>query len=272
MTVAATKKASNTSTSLPDPLDAALASIDPKFRRRIIETYRELKEAFRRNDHAGCGLRSGHLCELVLRALQMHLQGTSTPLGTKVNLYDECLKLERLPATSGPETLRVIVPRALAFLYTFRNKRDIGHVGGDVDANAIDSSTTCRLADWVVCELIRVFHGISLEEAQEIITAISAREIPVVWQVNGRRRVLRPKGLSFADKTLILLYVEAGPVAEEDLVDWLEYSNASVYRRDVLVALHKRRLIEYDRETRTAFLSPLGTSDVESRLAQHLVA
>jgi hypothetical protein len=47
-----------------------------------------------------------------------------------------------------------------------RNKRGIGHVAGDVDANAIDIATMARTADWIVCELIRINHGLSLEEAQ----------------------------------------------------------------------------------------------------------
>ena len=80
-----------------------------------------------------CGLRAP--CEVLVRVLQNELTGTYTPLGTKLGSFDqECLKLERLPHTTGVEGLRVIMPRGLSFLYTLRNKRGIGHEGGDVDA------------------------------------------------------------------------------------------------------------------------------------------
>jgi hypothetical protein len=52
-----------------------------------------------------------------------------------------------------------------------------------------------RNADWVICELIRVFHGLSLEEAQVIVDAIAMRELPDIWAVAGKKRVLK-KGLS----------------------------------------------------------------------------
>src|SRR6185369_4334658 len=86
--------------------------------------------------------------------------------------------------------LRILMPRALVFLYSLRNKRDFGHAGGEVDANQIDSSTAVRLADWCMCELIRVSHTIPMEDAQLICDAISERELPVVWSVLGRKRVL----------------------------------------------------------------------------------
>ena len=35
------------------------------------------------------------------------------------------------------------------FLYALRNKRDIGHVGGDIEANEIDALIAARVADWL---------------------------------------------------------------------------------------------------------------------------
>ncbi len=68
------------------------------------------------------------------------------------------------------------------------------------------------------------------------------------------------------DKTLLLLHATNGPVAESDLVSWLEHSNASVYRRDVLRKLHRERRIEYDAAARVAQLSPTGITEVEERV------
>jgi hypothetical protein len=57
---------------------------------------------------------------------------------------------------------------------------------------------------------------------------------------------------------------------ERDLVSWIEHSNASVYRRDILVPAHKDRLIEYQQEVGLVHLSPLGSAWVEDKLARFL--
>lgn len=258
----------NSSTSQSDlTLDAALAAVPTQFRNKLTESYRQLKSAYSNGQHDTCGLRVGRFCETMLRLLQERLTGTHITFGTKiVNFDDECQRLEQTPKTAGPESLRIIMPRGLAFLYTLRNKRGIGHVGGDVDANAIDAATMVRLADWCLCELIRVVHTLSLEEAQAILDAIAERELPEVWSVLGKKRVLDPT-LDFRSQTLLLLYSEVDTaVPAEDLFAWTEYSNTSVYRRDVLKKLHSQRLVEYDRETETVKISPTGIAKVEQEI------
>ena len=252
-------------------LDSALAGIPTNFRSRIVGAYLELRRRFSEaqysTDWDTSGLSAGKFCEASLRFLQQHLTGASTPFGRNIpNFADECRKLVTLPAAAGPETLRVIVPRALVFLYTLRGKRGIGHVGGDVEANQIDAATLVRVCDWVVCEFVRVFHGLSLEEAQAIVDALAQRTIPDVWEVAGKKRVLRTD-LSYKDKSLLLLYSasESG-VLLEDLFGWVEHSNMTVYKRDVIRPLHRARLVEHETEADLVYISPLGVKQVEQQL------
>lgn len=259
------------STAASEPtLETALSSIPAALRSRLLTRYRELKAAFVNAQYDACGLRAGHLCEVLLRVLQHELTATYTPFGTKLGRFDqECLKLEKLPQTAGVEGLRVIMPRALNFLYTLRNKRGIGHEGGDVDANEIDAATAVRVADWCVSELIRVVHAISLEEAQALLDAIAEREVPQVWSVANAKRVLDPS-LNYREQTLLLLYTEQAPVPVEDLFNWVEHPRMSNYRTHVLLPLHGARLIEYDRETETAVLSPTGAERVDEEIVPKL--
>jgi hypothetical protein len=259
------------STARDEPtLETALSSIPAALQSRLLARYRDLKAAFVNGQYDACGLRAGRLCEVLLRVLQNELTGSYTPLGTKLDAFDrECLKLEKLPKTAGVEGLRVIMPRALNFLYTLRNKRGIGHEGGDVDANEIDAATAVRLADWCVSELIRVVHSISLEEAQGLLDAIAEREVPQVWSVASARRVLDPS-LNYREQTLLLLYTEEAPVPVEDLFAWVEHPRVSNYRAHVLLPLHRDRLIEYDRETETAVLSPTGAERVDDEIIPRL--
>ena len=257
---------------IPNPsLDSALASIPKKFRSRIITAYLDLKRRYREAlfDSAwdASGLSAGKFCESVIRFLQHELTGTSVAFGKHIpNFADECRKLIVLPKTSGHESLRVILPRALVFLYTLRGKRGIGHAGGDVEANEIDAATTVRICDWMVCELIRIYHKLSLEEAQAIVDALAERNMPEIWEVAGKKRVLR-KDLTYKQQVLILLYSESAEgVFSEDLFQWTEHSHRSTFTRDVLVSLHKDRLVEYDRENQILYISPVGVQEVEENL------
>jgi len=253
------------------PIEVALSKISSKFLSRIVKSYLELKrrqaQATFDASYDSAGLSAGKFCEAVLRFIQSELTSTYTPFGSHIsNFAEECQKLIRLPKTSGVESLRVIIPRSLIFVYTLRGKRGIGHVGGDVEANAIDSATIVRVCDWIVCELIRTYHSLSLEEAQNLVDAISTRSVPDVWEVAGKKRVLR-KGLNYKQQTLLLAYSqpESG-LLSEDLFAWTEHPRFAGFRRDVLIPLHKSRLIEYDQDDDIVYISPWGVREVEETI------
>ena len=153
----------------------------------------------------------------------------------------------------------------LIALYEIRNNRGVGHAGGDVDPSHMDAVAVLYMSKWLVAELIRVFHGVTTGEATEAVDLLVERELPVVWSVDGKKRVLAER-LSQRDKTLLLLYSEPGVVAETDLRMWVEAADASSYRRDVLRKAHKERLLEYDDASRTVHLSPKGARYVEELL------
>ena len=106
----------------------------------------------------------------------------------------------------------------------------------------------------------------SLEEADALIASLASRDIPDVWEVAGRKRVLRTD-LDFKQKTLLLLYssTEAAVLAE-DLFTWSKYSNFPVYKEKVLQQLDAANLVDYDRETESVILSPLGSKLVEEQI------
>ncbi len=249
----------------PSALEAALGNVPTQFRTRILDRYRSLKSAYTDRQFDTCGLRAGKLGEVLLRYLQNELTGSYVPFGDKIkNLTDECLRLERLPAAAGHESFRVLIPRALNFSYTLRNKRDVGHVGGDVNANEIDAATAVRLMDWCLSELIRVTLAIPLEEAQAVLDAIAERQIPLVWAVpGGRKRVLDPS-LSQADQALVLMYEDVETaVLVEDLADWVGARRLDHFKERIVRPLHKKALIHFDSETQTVILSPTGAAAAE---------
>lgn len=249
-------------------IEQALQGVDSSFRDKIIASYKEIKNRYSKSlynlEYDSTGLSVGKFCETILRFLQKRLTGSNTPFGSKINNFDdECRNLSKTPQSAGKESERVIIPRALQFLYTLRNKRGIGHVGGDVEANKIDTETIVRVSDWVICELIRINHTLSLEEAQAIVDSISEKSIPEIWNVGGKKRVLS-NGLETKEKLLLLLYQSTENYEfAEDLYKWVEYSDYSMFKRTVLSPLHKKKLIEFDKETGIVHISPIGTLEVE---------
>ncbi len=259
-------KMGSMNTKLTSPsLENALSSIPDSLRKRLIKNYSTLKSQSFEGKHDAIGHQAGRLAEVLLRVLQHILTGTHIPLNKDIgNFKTESGKLESTPKTSGPEGLRILMPRALLFLYTLRNKRDFGHTGGEVEANEIDSLTAMRIADWCMSELVRTCHNVPIEDAQLICDAIAERMLPAMWEVLGRKRILNTS-LTYRDQTLVLLYseIEIG-VPTEDLIEWTEHPNRFNYRRDVLAKLHRERLIEWDKELEMAVISPTGIDQVEN--------
>ena len=73
--------------------------------------------------------------------------------------------------------------------------------------------------------------------------------------------------IEYPDQVLLLLHGSEDPaVLGEDLADWIEHPRLSDFRSKVLTPLHKKRMIEWDRETDTIAISPLGVKRVEERL------
>jgi hypothetical protein len=256
------------STRPPRPsLEAALGKIPTALRHRLIKYYSALKSEALQAHVDTIGHQAGKLAEALLRVGQHLLTGKYTPLSRSLtNFKSECDALENTPKAAGPEGIRILLPRALLFLYTLRNKRDFGHVGGEVSANKVDSVTATRLADWCMCELVRVCHDIPLEDAQTLCDSMAERKIAVIWNILGRKRIL-DTALSYPEQTLLLLYSDIeNAVAVDDLYEWTEHPRKANYKRDVIQKLHDSRLIECDQETDMAVISPTGISRVENSI------
>jgi hypothetical protein len=153
----------------------------------------------------------------------------------------------------------------LTSLYEIRNNRNVGHVGGDVDPNYLDATAVFGMSSWVVAELIRVFHNVSTEEAQDSVDALVERKTPLIWEVGSTRRVLDTT-LSARDQALLLLHQRPVPVHEEDLASWVEYASVAMFRSRILRKLHDERLIEFNEASGQARISPKGSREVEVRI------
>ena len=99
-----------------------------------------------------------------------------------------CRSLEN--NSNVPRSFQILIPRMLPTLYEVRNNRGVGHVGGDVDPNHMDSTVVLGMVNWIMAELIRVMHSLPVQEAQQAVDQLVERRVPVVWQIRDMKRIL----------------------------------------------------------------------------------
>src|SRR6202162_4340113 len=166
----------------------ALKGIPDGLRTPLLEEFNKLARNYRESRWEPAELTGGKLCEIVYSILRGHVDGESPASPTKPkNMVDAC---NGLSSASGPRSVRIQIPRMLIALYEVRNNRNVGHVGGDVDPNHMDAVCVLQVAKWIMAELVRVLHSVSTEEATAIVDGLADRETPLIWEVNGKKRVM----------------------------------------------------------------------------------
>jgi hypothetical protein len=238
----------------------AFSQLPTKLRDDLLNAFTEIVSYVAEGRWGPAELNGGKLCEAAYSICEGVVSGTMSARSSKPpNMVAACQALEKTPASAAPRSIRIQIPRMLVALYEIRNNRNVGHVGGDVNPSRMDAVCVLQVSKWIVAELLRVLHQLPVDEAAELVDALVEREISLVWKVGGKKRVLDPT-MSMKDKTLLLLHASAGPVAEKEVFGWVEHSNASVYRRDILRNAHKAKLVEYDADTKTVAISPIGVA------------
>ncbi|MDG6999674.1 MAG: hypothetical protein JRN15_11225 [Nitrososphaerota archaeon] len=246
----------------PNNFNSVFPTIPKPILSRLEKSYNAIKRNFREGRLEPSELNGGKFCEAVFRLLEWHTSHTYTKFGESIRNFSQATR--RFEGLTGfPDSVRFHIPRTLDALYVIRNKRGVSHLGGDVDPNHMDALFVVSSCDWVMAELVRLFHNLTTDEAQALVESLVTKQVPIVWNVGSMRRILNPQ-LSYKDKMLILLYGESPkPVKEGDLFAWIEHSNLSVFRRDVIWPCHKQKLIEYDVGSGNIAISPKGMQYVE---------
>lgn len=242
-----------------------LGGLPPGLRNPLLDEYRGIVTAYLEGRWRVSGLDAGRFCEVVYTILDGALSGSFPAVPAKPARFPEaCKALEsRPPIAVGDRSLRILIPRILPGMYEIRNNRDVGHVGGDVVANKMDASFLRDTSTWVIAELVRVFHQVTPAEAQQSVDALVERAHPLVWAHEGVKRVLAPE-MRAKDKVLILLHSSPGGALVTELQAWIKYK--SKFMQQVINPLADALLIELDKNTGRAVITPLGIQAVEQRI------
>ena len=232
--------------------------------------YAKLKSSFMQNRLEPGELNGAKFAEIVFRLIQCatHPQHLYTPLKQSLPSVDALVtQFQQLPKTFD-DSLRLHIPRALRSIYGIRSKRGVGHTG-EIDANLMDATLVMAVCDWVMAELVRLYHDCSADEAQDIVDRLVKRSIPVIYDRDGIKTLL--KQMPYDEATLLFLQHEGeDDVPIGDLCKWVGHTNVTVFRKSVLRKLHIEKKIYLNENAKICRILPPGLQYVEENISSKI--
>lgn len=226
----------------------------------IIKCYLKALTEYRKGNWKYVGVEIGQFIEVCRRIIEYKLNNSYIPLDKKLKIFNE-EELKSFENKYGKEEYRIIIPRILYSSYSIRNKRGMIHQN-HISPNYMDATLLINNAKWIFAELVRLSSlDIDFNKANELIDSIITKENSIIWEVNGKIRILNTR-IDTKNKILCILYYKDNQT-DSFLCDMLEYKNFSRFK-NILKKLHKERLIEYD--SNNCLLSPIGIKEAEEIL------
>lgn len=236
----------------------ATANIPAELIDELLEAFAEAKRRFYRQDLRPSEIEGARFSEAVFRVLQWRATGAYTSVDKALPSVDKMMTT--LLNAQGNDSVRIHIPRTLRLIYDVRNKRDVVHLGG-IDPNEQDATLVVRNMEWVLAELVRMYHNVSPAKAHRIIVDLVSKDVPLIQVFDGFPRIL--KQLRSSEHFLVLLYWRGSEGAS--LVQLREWARAPMR------AQIKRTLTRLDEKDwihlngGNYLLTDLGIREVDAR-------
>ena len=233
---------------------------------KLVYHYTRLKANFMQNRLEPGELNGAKFAEIVFRLIQYATepQHQYTPLRQALPNVDNLVtQFQQLPRTFD-DSLRLHIPRVLRAIYGIRSKRGVGHAG-EIDANLMDSTLLMSACDWIMAELIRLYHDCSADESQNIVDRLVKRAVPIIYDRDGIKTLL--KRTSYERAILLFLHYEGEkdvPIA--DLCKWVGHANVTKFRKAYLRRLHTEKMIFLNESAKICRILPPGLQYVEEKI------
>jgi predicted transcriptional regulator with HTH domain len=233
--------------------------IDTKIINKIFEHHSALKKAFYLQDWEKCLVRGGKLGEAVMKAIYFIRTGKVTRQVQVEAEINEVYKRSDLP-----ESIRLLIPRAIRILYDQRSKRGGAH--GSFDPNAMDCAMVVPIADWTVGELVRLYCTAAPDRAMKFVIGITAKSIPYVERI-GEDYVVLLKRASARQEIAYILYTRYPDRSRtSELTKWIPNHSSSNVRLS-LANMRKAKLVHSD--SGGYVLTVLGIKAVEQEITRN---
>lgn len=239
------------------------------FNQQLVDELLDAHEEAKRNYYLGgnrlAAVEGGRFCEAAFRILESATTSPSlfTPIGQQLDTQRLIRQLENLPSASYSDSLRLHIPRALRMVYDIRNKRDAAHLADGIDPNIQDATIVVSSIDWVLAELIRLYHNVPPNQAQKIVETIVTRKAPVIQDFEGFPKVLKID-IQAGQFCLLLLYHRGTDGATfDELREWVRPQMVANLKATLSRLVDDKAFAHYNGER--YFITQTGQQDVESR-------
>jgi hypothetical protein len=250
-------------------VSTALSAIPPGLRDPLIVEYQGIVQNFLEQRWRPTELQAAIFSEIAYTILDGHAKGVYPAGPSKPrDMVGACRLLEN--NAHVPRSFQILIPRMLPALYEVRNNRNVGHTDGDVDPNHMDSVVVLSICNWIMGELVRVYHSLSVGDAQSVVDALAEVRVPLIWTNGVVKRILDPK-LSLQEHILLLAGATVPSATATQLLSWIEYEDEKYFMRTIR-NLHKKRLVEYDKNSGTVQVLPTGAAVVQTIIRQRKLA
>lgn len=237
-----------------------LHNIPKEHAEKLVAEFIQLKRKYFFGEWDTGQLKGGRLAEVVIRIFQHLLSEPVTPYGEDIKAQEKTRILNKT-ANDGSvdEHIRQKVVSITRLLLDFRNNRDVAHLGG-FNANHPDALFVLSGATWILCEMVRVYGGVDMAEAQKIVESLSIKELPVIFEYQGELFITR-NDLSSEEEVLVLLY-KLEKSESNFLFEKTKDKNKSRFNEKLKVMEKKKLIAKHDGGY---ILLPLGKKCVEEK-------
>ncbi len=244
-----------------------LDKIPDSLKNPLFSEYKNLWENYYQHKWLPTEIHAGRFCEIVYSIVDGYSKSSypASPQKPK-DFVSACRALEN--QSNLPRSFKILIPRWLLPLYEIRNNRNVGHVGGDVNPNYMDSTVVVCVATWILAELVRFYHNISISDAQKYVDNLVQYPVPWIWESGETCRILTT-GISHKDQILILLSSKQEEIKVDLLKEWVE-CKTKTYLCKILQGLHKKRYLEFDRKKSSVQILPPGAKYVSCLIGEKI--
>jgi hypothetical protein len=187
--------------SFKDLRDSFEKNISPKLVDDLLKDFVDIRRHFIDSDHRSLLAKSGTFSETIAQIL-VYLSENKI-ISTKEIRISELEK--RLANANLNASLKTIIPRMLITIYKLRSSRGGAHKSDDISPNYIDANYVYTSCNWIVCELIRLYHDSDVDKAVKIIEHISKVKFPMLEEIEGETLILE-ENLKIREQILVLLF------------------------------------------------------------------
>jgi hypothetical protein len=211
-------------------------------------------------------VKAGKLVEAILKTLWVSC-GNTLPRAKDFKVDHTIRELEKIPAATMDDALRVTIPRACRFIYEITSNRGARHDPDGIDPNVMDAMAVVSLCGWILAEMLRnAQKGLDPAGARNLVLRLTQKTLPNIEEV-GDRIYFHVKGLNARTASLLLLW-HAHPswVSQKELIEHTQRHRFSEANARVgLARLRQGRVIDDDGHGNLRLLAS-GVAEAEGLL------